>query len=197
MSGEGLAGSMHKLSDGYGYGARIPTHRNKPTFPITVPTHRYPQQQPDSKQQSTKLIMIDARAQLRHNDQLKHQSSGEWGRFFFDTSTEAIRLNSQPLKSITTTQRPHTVIVTEPTQIQQGRNYKKSVVKSSPFGGSNFRGCGPPLDQTFSKHTKYDLLASTTPSKSEAELQNCMHANEFGYHKARPWTQTLRGPMSK
>lgn len=94
-------GSLHRFRDGYGFGATVPTSRNAPTLPPSVPAYRYPPEFdsiPD-KQKPMKLARKDVKSIRRQADALEKLTSGAYGSFLspqFQASREAYTLNSQP-----------------------------------------------------------------------------------------------------
>lgn len=100
-------GSIHRFRDGYGFGATVPTARNLPTLPPSIPMHRHPPSydEPLEYSKPSKINKIDIKSQQRCNDQMKHQISGEYGKYLFDSSSEIFDLNSQ--RPSTSSFKPH------------------------------------------------------------------------------------------
>jgi hypothetical protein len=84
-SGTGqLLGSVHKYSNGYGYGARVPTSRNIPTQPSSVPQYRYPPVSERTLAQFRPPVstLRTSQADERHAHQILYQTSGDWGKHY-------------------------------------------------------------------------------------------------------------------
>lgn len=98
--GRPMVGSMHLYSDGYGYGARIPTERNRMSLPASVPLHRHPPESPHFLEgcRSTQLVKADDRALTRNAHAVMHQTSGEIGFHYLGFDPEPIRLLKKPLR---------------------------------------------------------------------------------------------------
>lgn len=100
-----LMGSVHTFSPGYGYGARVPTVRNQPTLPASVPKYRHAPLTDRAVDMfsSTKLNTTGDRAVQRHKDQMSMQTSGEYGKFMFTNnrpeSTQGTRSYSSTYSS--------------------------------------------------------------------------------------------------
>jgi hypothetical protein len=98
--GRPMIGSMHLNSDGYGYGARIPTERNRMSLPASVPNHRHP---PDTAHflegcRSTQIVKVDDRACRRNAEAIMRQTSGEVGFHYLGIDPEPLRLMKKPLR---------------------------------------------------------------------------------------------------
>eukprot|EP01038_Epipyxis_sp_PR26KG_P011341 gene11341-15206_t len=96
MSKHDMVGSMHKYSDGYGYGARMITARNSPTLPRSIPKQQRP---PDSERfiMQTKPKPLpradDEKGMKRNAEAIVYQTSGEYGLFLVDTESTVEKLN--------------------------------------------------------------------------------------------------------
>jgi len=89
-----MVGSLHIYSDGYGYGKRIPTERNRMTVPANVPKYRH---LPDSEDflkgcSSTKVIKDDDRSLQRNADAICFQTSGGYGQHYLGIEPTNLRL---------------------------------------------------------------------------------------------------------
>lgn len=90
-----LRGSIHRWSQGYGYGGVVPTPRNTPT-PSTVPQYRYSEDTRPFAPTSSVIIAKDDKSIRRNAQQLFYQTSGDYGKFLLDIQPERVRLNMQP-----------------------------------------------------------------------------------------------------
>ena len=71
---KGMVGSGHIYSMGYGYGARIPTARNMPTLPASIPQYRYPplSERSENLFRSKLMGLTGDKADKRYADQVVH-----------------------------------------------------------------------------------------------------------------------------
>ena len=101
-----LVGSMHRLRNGYGYGANVPTERNKATL-RSVPTHRYPPEYSEPIPGSKPKLWLkhSEQSQKRCAQQILNQTSGEYGSYLIGAMTESVRLKLQPVEINPTTVR--------------------------------------------------------------------------------------------
>lgn len=78
-----LIGSMHRMRDGYGYGATIPTARNIPTLPMSIPQFRHPPDTPSYTEgmKSKPLRRTGSGADRKNADQMMFQTSGDYGKY--------------------------------------------------------------------------------------------------------------------
>lgn len=83
------------LSNGYGNGVRVLTHRNQMTLPPSVPAYRHLPDTARFKADTTCKVLThnDDRAQRRNADQITKQTSGEYGQYLVNTHTKSERLN--------------------------------------------------------------------------------------------------------
>jgi hypothetical protein len=90
-----LAGSIHMLSNGYGNGVRVLTHRNQMTVPASVPAYRHLPDTARFKADTTCKVLthFDDRAQKRNADQISKQTSGEYGQYLIQDHTRSEKLN--------------------------------------------------------------------------------------------------------
>jgi hypothetical protein len=91
-----------------GYGARVPTERNKMSLPANVPRYRHPL---DTERflhgrSSVQRIKVDEQSQKRNADQILRQTSGEIGLHYLGFDPEPIRLNKKPLHETKTNLHP-------------------------------------------------------------------------------------------
>jgi len=96
---KGLVGSGHIYSMGYGYGARVPTARNAPTLPASIPQYRYPpvSERSENYFRSRPMGLTGYKADKRLVDQIIHQTSGDWGKFLTVNDNADIRLFMKPV----------------------------------------------------------------------------------------------------
>lgn len=201
VDGPALVGSMHKHTNGYGFGARVPTSRNIPTYPVSVPEYRRPPLTPDSTMSSLNRNLRGHAANVRHAHQIEYQTSGDWGKFNFVKMSEAQTLNMDHIQPRTHERwsRPKTT-----SQIFHQKDELKTLspvtgrvdkLKSFDFERrSDMKAYGSKilLDKTFHTNCRYDLIAAHQPMQSERGGQYSVQSNEYGFKKSLAWTQGLR-----
>jgi len=100
-----LVGSMHKYSDGYGYGQRYPTSRNQCTLPVSIPIYRHLPltERYLNHTKSSPQILLGDKADKRQADQIVYTTNGEIGKFYIDSEPKAVKLlkkNTHILRNI-------------------------------------------------------------------------------------------------
>lgn len=209
---------LHICQSFIGYGQRYLTSRNQPTLPRSVPLQRHP---PPSDRfsrvtSSTQLIGTDARAERRNADQIRNQTSGEIGRFYIDSESEAVKLGKTLLKppppradnmhemqsgfhSALPTNRSLPSSRYDVESARTGRSTSRS-----DYGNGGRDYLGPPsstnkythtlqtLDRTFSNSDRRDLFAASMPGRSAQELVWCAANNNRGALQSKGWAQRLR-----
>lgn len=217
-----LLGSVHTFSPGYGYGARVPTVRNRPTLPAAVPKYRHAPLTDRANKMftSTRLDVAGDRAVQRHKDQMSLQTSGEYGRFMFSSS----RSSNYPESTSTAGSRPATSACESRSNSRQAATPSSS--SSLGLGNTEMRSGGgtshsssgrlfspintsgvmsdsatinryrkkDPLTDCFSRYTKYDLLAAKTPPKhmSGNTASHTALGNTTAAEFSRSWQRGLR-----
>ena len=194
-----LDGSVHTFTPGYGYGARVPTARNQPTLPASIPKFRHPplSERSENMCKSMVLDLTGSKSTKRHSDQLALQTSGDYGRFMYPSKTDD-RQNDHVIS------RPKTTAISS---ISAVNNLNTDAFKSS-FGNDS-QGNGrsairndydtilkyrrkDPLEATVMKYSKYDLLASKAPPRDTGQLHWCVVGNQMAAEHSRTWQLNLR-----
>lgn len=187
-------------------------------MPRSVPLQRHP---PPSDRfarvtSSTQLIGTDARAEKRNADQIRNQTSGEIGRFYIDSESEAVKLGKTLLKP--PPPRPDNLYEMH-SGLQSALPTNRSLLSSrkgtdsarsdrstsrSDYGNSsrdNFHTSAASnkymttlqtLDRTFSNSDRRDLFAASMPGRSAQELVWCAANNNRGALQSKGWAQRLR-----
>lgn len=204
-----LTGSLHTFTQGYGYGARAPTVRNKMTLPISIPTHRYPPMT-DRTANMCKTVHVDLageRSTKRHQDQMMLQTSGEYGRFMhpqYDKSHSRLpsaRISSRPQTTDGTSSSGRSggsdrssrrnIIEVETTQTATTLLNNGNSLKSDFETICKYRKKDP-IQGAFMKYTKYDALAAKAPPRDRGEVHWCSVGNQLAAEQSRNWTNGLR-----
>ena len=208
-----LVGSVHKFSPGYGYGVRMPTVRNEPTLPASVPKYRYPPMttREENMSKSMTLDVSGPKAIQRNKDQMMFQTSGDYGSFLFTPlnrpeTTQSNRRSSSTSSSArslcgslqpSSSDRSLTVDVRKSSRKADGSEHmfspiNTSGVRSDPATISQYRKKDP-LVGAFSRQSAYDLLASRTRAR-ESTNQGHFHAlgNKTAAGYSRDWQLGLR-----
>lgn len=201
-----------------GYGQRYLTSRNQPTLPRSVPLQRHP---PPSDRfarvtSSTQLIGTDARAERRNADQIRNQTSGEIGRFYIDSESEAVKLGKTLLKppppqpdnlyeiqsgiqSALPTNRSLPSSRYGADSARTGRSTSRSDYGNSSrdnfyttTSSNKYMTTLQTLDRTFSNSDRRDLFAASMPGRSAQELVWCAANNNRGALQSKGWAQRLR-----
>jgi hypothetical protein len=212
-----LVGSIHRLSDGYGYGARIPTERNLPTFPQSVPKYRHPPEEPNPKSKPRQLVPSGEKGFERHAAQIVFQESGQYGRHYLFKDSEPVSINTQPLRKDLLNTDPYQTLVrtrfggdssrkgssrteesTARSQASTGRIDSSRIQNN--FGTEGYSGTRTlypqsfdrGLDRTFPRNCKYDLIASTMPPRPIWEQRWVAVSNSQNKEASAGWSRNLR-----
>jgi hypothetical protein len=215
---------MHINSDGYGRGVHCVTARNVPTWPANVPQFRHP---PDSERflRGTRPTpgatscwpSSNHRAQVRNADQMVHQTSGDYGKFLYDTDSRAVKLNKGTMNP-----RPSELAATRAaaesaaalgssrgmarssnSATQRTARSDLSARSSGGGGGAISSHRAPPveytavsalreLDSAFSRKNRRDLIAATLPLRSDHELILSATSGNLQQLQSKPWAEKLR-----
>lgn len=203
-----MLGSCHRHSNGYGYGTRVPTSRNTPGE-RSIPKHRYPhvkEEIPGSK--PAVGVNYGEKSLRRHADQVQFQTSGDYGKFLFESEPEVVRIKMQ--SSFSRCPTPATQKETLPppraglssaaassgsasSMVVPHRELKRPHTEELRLHRSN--NAVPDLkklDPVFPSHAKYDLIASTSAMGSSRELNWSIQTNVQGYMNSHHWRTALR-----
>eukprot|EP01039_Chlorochromonas_danica_P007947 gene7947-8767_t len=177
-----MVGSLHKFSDGYGYGARYPTERNRVNVPASIPKYRHP---PDSERflagtRSVVRAQRDDRSLRRNAEQLFYQTSGEVGSYYYGVEPEFMHLNRKPLEA--TTRRGHDLFSANKTAGPPAESAATTISKDSPWASSRSNQSARFSDYSMEKRSAY----STPRSQRQG--------NEHVTQEKLNWTLTNLNP---
>jgi hypothetical protein len=208
-----MLGSIHVNTDGYGYGARYPTNRNRMTLPANVPSYRHV---PDSerylrKTSSTRVIKTDEESVKRNAQQVMYQTSGEIGFHYLGFDPEPIRLNKKPLRSTSVVksvpkekfassandhssdgERYLTERYTERSALSTGRSMGNDFTPSFTNQRERFAHTLLNLDPSFDRQRRRDLFVASMPPKPMQELVGVATSNNHSAMQSLPWVLKLR-----
>lgn len=211
---KGLIGSGHKYSMGYGYGARVPTTRNLPTLPASIPQYRYPpvSERSENLFRSRPMGLTGCTADKRHADQIVYQTSGEWGKFLTNNDNADVRLKPVPATLALKKQNNHNNIIASQglSKVNNNNNTYRESMNSSRYdfndskeikthrddinkGKSVYHDTLKNIDfKAFPKHAKYNLIASIQPPVTLSEYRGVATTNQLGYKNCLGWSGQLR-----
>lgn len=209
-----LVGSLHTSTMGYGYGARVPTARNQPTLPASIPQYRYPPVSERSSEafKSTILDLEGDKARKKHCEQLQYQSSGDYGRYLCahlsngnrSTASSSGATGTRPSSGASDSlipvesSRPDTALARQSPSSSQTPSPSPSP-PSAARAASSLHSCSRIIDSAsfsferdFGKHSRYDMTASRLPSRGCNDAVNAAANTRIMNEQSRPWSRNLR-----
>lgn len=217
-----MLGSIHTYSNGYGYGMRMPTSRNKPAETFSVPKYRHP---PDSARfiagtKSKPQILKDEVGERRNNESIKFLTSGEVGLHTTSAFNDPLFNSISPLNNTNRLNHNNTnrsarnkniFLSNEPTPRDTPLDSTRSSVPptSRSINSSNNNNkfnidspqvssrLNPFLDNTYRSsnsinNNKQIMDVILKSEKSYRELSWAASSTNLAARQSHPWSESLR-----
>ena len=193
-----LTGSVHTFTPGYGYGARVPTVRNQQTLPASMPTHRHPPltERGINMCKTATIDLAGAKSVKRHSDQIALQSSGDYGKFFYTKPNVRDGILSRPHTSATNSRSNSMSLQVTNTETlnasKKGQITGSRCLVASDYNTVTKYRKKDPVQDAFSRSSKYDVLAAKSPNRGHDQVHWCVVGNQMAAEQSRGWELNLR-----